>query len=145
MPSAEHDVTAANVAHKMKVPVWEVIANVGDTPRRSVPVPGGADVTPDVVAFEKYTGRLAAIGAIETAETLAGAPQQARAGEEWRLYAMLAPKFFIYVPEECLEEAMRLCRRHGIDNSAVRIYYYNSRNQFVVERGWRARKRKAEA
>ncbi|HEX2999635.1 MAG TPA: hypothetical protein VHR86_05300 [Armatimonadota bacterium] len=137
MSSREHDVVTANVAHKMRVPTWKVHANIGEAPQQSVPVPGGPDTFPDVVAFEKYTGRLAAIGAVETAETLADA------AAEWKLFALLAPKFFAYVPEECLEEAMKLCRRQGIDNSGLRIYYYNSRNQFVVERGWHARKRKA--
>jgi hypothetical protein len=133
----EHDVAAANVAHKMRVPIWEVHANVGDAPRRAVPVPGGDDVTPDIVAFEKHTGRLAAIAAVETASTLsAGA-------SEWKLFQLLAPKFFLYVPEECLEEATRLCRRHGIPLASLRVYYYNSRNQFITERGWRAQKRKA--
>jgi hypothetical protein len=130
-------VSAANVAHKMRVPIWEVHANVGDAPRRSVPVPGGPEVTPDIVAFEKYTGRLAAIAAVESASTLI------EGAAEWKLFRMLAPKFFIYVPEECLEEATRLCRRHGVALASLRVYYYNSRNQFIVERGWRAQKRKA--
>jgi len=134
-----HDVAAANVAHKMRVPTWELHANVGDAPPRSVPVPGGAAVTPDIVAFEKYTGRLAAIAAVESAATL---PEGAA---QWKLFEMLAPKFFIYVPEECLDEATKLCRRQGVALAALRVYYHNSRNQFVVERGWRAQKRKQSA
>ena len=104
----EHDVAVANVAHKMRVVVWEGHANVGDAPRRSIAVPGGATLTPDIVAFEKHTGRLAAIGAVETAATLAAG------SAEWKQYQMLAPRFFIYVPEESLDEATRLCRRYSI-------------------------------
>ncbi len=137
MMTREHDVSVANVAHKMRVSIWEVHANVGDATRRGLPVPGGPDIFPDIVAFEKFTGRLAAIGAVETAETLAVG------SGEWETFALLAPKFFIYVPEECLDAATRLCRRHGIPYTALRVYYYNARNQFVVAKGWRARQRKA--
>lgn len=134
----EHDVAVANVAHKMRVAVWEVHANVGPGPRRTLPVPGRPDVTPDIVAFEKHTHRLAAIGAVETAATLAAG------AAEWKLYQMLAPRFFIYVPQESLDEALRLCRRHTIPYTAVRVYYYNARNQFVVAQGWRVLKRRSD-
>ena len=138
-PDRSHDVAVANVAHKMRVPIWEVHANVGDAPRRSVPTPGGAAVTPDIVAFEKYTGRLAAIAAVESEASLAAG------ASEWKLFEMLAPKFFIYVPEEYLGQAEKLCRRHGVRLAALRVYYYNSRNQFVIAKGWRVQQRKAGA
>ncbi|MDH7571619.1 MAG: hypothetical protein QHJ73_18735, partial [Armatimonadota bacterium] len=134
---------------RLRVPTWEVHANTGVAARRGVPVPNQPDLYPDVVAFEKYTGRLAAIGAVETAETLeAGA-------KEWKLLQMVAPRFYIYVPREVLEKAMRLCRRYGVPTAAVRAYSYrsgaaaegctatetNTRPRFVVERGWRTLKR----
>ena len=44
---------------------------------------------------------------------------------------MLAPKFFLYVPEECLDDMTRLRRRQG-SLASLRVYYYNSRNQFIT-------------
>ena len=58
---------------------------------------------------------------------------------------MLAPRFFIYVPEESLDEATRPAAAVQHSLHRLRAYYYNARNQFVVARGWRVQQRKRAA
>ena len=128
-----HDTLLDMVARKIKIPVWELITNPAAEQNAGVPYPsesGQAVAYPDIVAYERFTKRLAAVGEVETEDSVT----DAEAEEEWRLYTHLAPKFFLYLPKELEQEAQRLLRKHRIRPEGLFLYRFTERNLFVVER-----------
>jgi hypothetical protein len=128
-----HDTLLEMIVRKITIPVWDVTTNPGAEQNAGVPYPtasGQATAYPDVVARERFTKKLAAVGEVETEESVT----DAEATEEWSLYAHLAPKFFLYVPKECEQEARRLLRKHSIRPEGLFLYRFTERNLFVVER-----------
>jgi hypothetical protein len=82
------------------------------------------------VVHEKFTRKLAAVGEVETADSVTAA----EADGEWALFTSLAPKFFLYVPAELAAEARDLLRRRRIRPEGLFLYRFTERNMFVVER-----------
>jgi hypothetical protein len=129
----EHDTLLGMIARKISVSVWTIVTNPGDARNQGVPYPtetGEAVAYPDIVAREKFTGRLAAVGEVETASSVTAE----EAEREWALYASLAPKFFLYVPKECEEAARRLLRERRIRPEGLFLFRFTEKNAFVVER-----------
>jgi len=109
------------------------VTNPGAQENAAVPYPteaGQALAYPDIVAHEKFTKKLAAVGEVETADTVTDAEAEA----EWALFAQLAPRFFLYVPAELEPEARDLLRRRRIRPEGLFLYRFTERNMFVVQR-----------
>jgi hypothetical protein len=125
----EHDILVEMLARRITIPTWVVATNVA----RQAPVPCPTSLSgcayPDIVAHEKFTRRLAATGEVETATTLT--EQQA---EVWATSALLAPRFFLYVPEESEAAARALLSRRRIRPTGLFLYRHTERNTFIVRR-----------
>jgi len=129
----KHDTLLDMVARKIKIPVWDLTTNPGSEQNAGVAYPsptGQAIAYPDWVAYERFTKKLAAVGEVETEESVS----DAEAAEEWSLFVNLAPKFFLYLPKECEEEGKRLLRKHRLRPEGLFLYRFTERNLFVVER-----------
>jgi len=129
----EHDTLLDMVARRIKIPTWVLATNPGEATNAGIDYPspeGAATAYPDIVAREKFTGRLAAVGEVETESSVT----EEEARDQWRLYAQLAPKFFLYVPKECEAEARRLLRKHGLRPEGLFLFSFTERNFFIVER-----------
>lgn len=129
----EHDTLLEMISRKIKIPTWTLVTNPGAQENAGVPYPtasGQALAYPDIVAHEKFTKKLAAVGEVETAESVTAAEAEA----EWALYTSLAPRFFLYVPAELTPEAKDLLRRFRIRPEGLFQYRFTERNMFVVER-----------
>src|SRR5687768_6879037 len=109
----EHDTLLEMISRKIKIPTWTLATNPGSQENAGVAYPaaaGQALAYPDIVAHEKFTKKLAAVGEVETAESVTAEEAEA----EWALYTSLAPRFFLYVPAELAPEAKALLRRFRI-------------------------------
>lgn len=129
----EHDTLLDMVARRIKIPTWTLATNPGDARVEGIEHPspeGTATAYPDLIARERFTGRLAAVGEVETASSVT----EEEARDEWRLYAHLAPKFFLYVPKECEADARRLLRKHGIRPEGLFLFSFTEKNNFIVAR-----------
>lgn len=129
----EHDTLLDMIARRLKIPTWTIATNPGDAGGEGIAYPspqGEAIAYPDIVAREKFTGRLAAVGEVETASSVT----EEEARDQWRLFARLAPKFFLYVPKECEAEARRLLRQYGIRPEGLFLFSFTEKNFFIVER-----------
>jgi hypothetical protein len=130
----EHDTLLDMIARRLKIPTWTIATNPGDAGDEGVPYPSpegfSAIAYPDILAREKFTGRLSAVGEVETASSVT----EEEARDQWRLFAQLAPKFFLYVPKECEAEARRLLRKYGIRPEGLFLFSFTERNFFIVER-----------
>jgi hypothetical protein len=127
----EHDILVELIARRIGIATWNVAANLASGPRTPVPCPiaPSGQAYPDIVAREKFTNRLAAVGEVETAATL-GESQAA----VWATSAQLAPRFFLYVPEELEPAARSLLAARRIRPAGLFLYRYTERNMFVVRR-----------
>lgn len=129
----EHDTLLDMVSRRIKIPTWTVTTNPGAQENAGVPYPaaaGQALAYPDIVIHEKFTRKLAAVGEVETADSVTAEEAEA----EWALYTSLAPKFFLYIPAELAPEARDLLRRRRIRPEGLFLYRFTERNMFVVER-----------
>ena len=129
----EHDTLLEMISRRIKIPTWTLVTNPGDHQNAGVPYPteaGQALAYPDLVMHEKFTRKLAAVGEVETADSVT----EAEADGEWALYASLAPRFFLYVPAELEPEARALLRRRRLRPEGLFLYRFTERNQFVVAR-----------
>jgi hypothetical protein len=129
----EHDTLLDMIARRIKIPVWTLATNPGDSQNAGVPYPvegGEAIAYPDLVAHERFTGKIAAVGEVETESSVT----DAEAREEWQLFACLAPKFFLYVPKECEALTRRLLRERGIRPEGLFLFSFTEKNFFIVER-----------
>jgi hypothetical protein len=129
----EHDTLLEMIAKRIKIPVWNLVTNPGDAQNEGVPYPapgGQAIAYPDIVARERFTQKLAAVGEVETESSVTDA--EARA--EWELFSRLAPKFFLYVPKECEALARRLLRERGVRPEGLFLFSFTEKNLFIVER-----------
>jgi hypothetical protein len=129
----EHDTLLDMISRRIKIPTWTLVTNPGAQENAGVAYPseaGQAMAYPDIVAHEKFTRKLAAVGEVETAESVTAAEAQ----EEWAVFTSLAPRFFLYVPAELAPEARDLLRRHRIRPEGLFLYRFNERNMFIVER-----------
>jgi hypothetical protein len=129
----EHDTLLEMISRKIKIPTWTLATNPGQQQNAGVPYPtaaGRALAYPDIVAHEKFTKKLAAVGEVETAESVTAEEAEA----EWTLFSQLAPRFFLYVPAEMAPEAKDLLRRRRIRPEGLFLYRFTERNMFVVER-----------
>src|SRR4051794_2161618 len=129
--AAEHDVLVEMVARRIGIATWSVTTNTVGARRAPVPCPTAPEGTayPDIVAREKFTNRLAAVGEVETGTTLG--PDQAAV---WATSAQLAPRFFLYVPEEAEAETKALLAARRIRPAGLFLYRHTDRNTFVVKR-----------
>src|SRR5262249_6887394 len=128
-----HDILLDMVARKIKIPVWDLKTNPGAEQNAGVAYPtaeGQAMAYPDWVAYERFTKKLAAVGEVETEDSVT----DAEAAEEWSLFINLAPKFFLYLPKEREEEGKRVLRKHRLRPEGLFLYRFTERNLFVVER-----------
>src|SRR2546425_451658 len=129
----EHDTLLEMISRKIKIPTWTLVTNPGVQQNAGVAYPteaGQALAYPDIVVHEKFTRKLAAVGEVETADSVTAA----EADREWALFTSLAPRFFLYVPAELEPEARDLLRRHRIRPEGLFLYRFTERNQFVVAR-----------
>jgi hypothetical protein len=129
----EHDTLLEMIARKIRIPTWIVTTNPAAQQNGGVAYPtaaGQALAYPDIVVHEKFTRKLAAVGEVETADSIT--PEEA--DSEWALYTSLAPKFFLYVPAEMASETRDLLRRRRIRPEGFFLYRFTERNLFVVER-----------
>jgi hypothetical protein len=129
----EHDTLLEMISRKIKIPTWTLVTNPGQQENAAVAYPtasGQALAYPDIVVHEKFTKKLAAVGEVETADSVTAAEAEA----EWALFTSLAPRFFLYVPAELAPEAKDLLRRYRIRPEGLFLYRFTERNMFVVER-----------
>jgi hypothetical protein len=128
---AEHDILVGMLARRIGIATWTVATNTAAARDAPVPCPTAAtgQAYPDIVAHEKFTRRLAAVGEVETSSTLG--PE---AAERWSTSAFLAPRFFLYVPEEIEKEARALLAARRIRPAGLFLYRYTERNSFIVRR-----------
>jgi hypothetical protein len=129
----EHDTLLEMISRKIKIPTWTLVTNPGQQQNAGVAYPteaGQALAYPDIVIHEKFTRKLAAVGEVETANSVTAEEAQ----EEWALFTSLAPKFFLYVPAEQEAEARDLLRRHRIRPEGLFLYRFTERNMFIVQR-----------
>src|SRR5215218_6274484 len=93
----EHDTLLEMISRKIKIPTWTLVTNPGQQQNAGVAYPteaGQALAYPDMVAHERFTKKLAAVGEVETADSVTAEEAEA----EWTLFSQLAPRFFLYVP-----------------------------------------------
>jgi len=129
----EHDTLLEMISRKITIPQWRVVTNPGAQQNASVPYPtesGQALAYPDIVIHEKFTKKLAAVGEVETADSVS----DEEAAAEWALFSQLAPKFFLYVPAELEPEARDLLRKRRIRPEGLFLYRFSERNMFIVQR-----------
>lgn len=129
----EHDTLLEMIARRIQIPVWTLAINPGDTRNEGIPYPtpdGEAIAYPDIVARERFTGKLAAVGEVETASSVT----ELEARAQWSLFAHLAPKFFLYVPKECEAEVRRLLRLCRIRPEGLFLFSFTARNTLIIER-----------
>jgi len=127
----DHDTTLWQIERRFKIPIWTLVSNPGDAQNQGLDIPaerGKVTLYPDFVYLEKRTGKLAAVGEVETESSVTAE----EAHDQWQLFARAAPRFFLYVPREKEEEALKLCRQFYIRTQDVMIYYYTEKNLFVV-------------
>src|SRR5262245_15139918 len=119
------------IARRIGIPTWSVATNTAAAAETPVPCPTAATGTafPDIVAREKFTRRLAAVGEVETAATL-----DDRQAETWLTTSQLAPRFFLYVPEELETAARALLKARRIRPADLFVYRHTERNTFIVRR-----------
>ena len=125
----EHDILVEMLARRLTIPTWVVTTNVARQAPVPCPTSPSGSAYPDIVAHEKFTRRLAAVGEVETAATLS--EEQA---EVWATSAHLAPRFFLYVPDESEAAARALLSRHRIRLAGLFLYRHTERNTFIVRR-----------
>jgi hypothetical protein len=127
----EHDILVEMLARRVGIATWVVATNVAGARETPVPCPTepGGQVYPDLVMREKFTARLAAVGAVETAATLTQPPAAA-----WATLARLAPRFFLYVPEEAETATRDLLAARRIRPTGLFLYRFTDRGGFVVRR-----------
>jgi hypothetical protein len=129
----EHDTLLEMIARKIRIPTWVVATNPGVEQNTAVPYPtqaGQALAHPDIVVHEKFTRKLAAVGEVETADSVTAN----EAETEWALFGSLAPKFFLYIPAELAPGACDLRRRYRTRPEGVFLYRFTDKNFFIVER-----------
>src|SRR5690242_3747790 len=107
----EHDTLVKMIARRIGISTWVVSTNRAGEHTAAVPCPTAASgqAFPDIVAHERFTRRLAAVGEVETERTLS----EARAAV-WAVSAKLAPRFFLYVPEEQEAATRAVLQNHRI-------------------------------
>ncbi|MBI3909485.1 MAG: hypothetical protein HY320_00960 [Armatimonadetes bacterium] len=128
----QHDILVEMLARRIKIPQWTVAVNTSAARDHLVPcpaLPAGA-FYPDLVMTERFTGRIAAVGEVETEATLAGEEPEAR----WWVAAYLTPKFFVYVPEACEKEVKERLRRARVRPAGLFLYFFSARNALLVRR-----------
>src|SRR5262249_62088168 len=127
----EHDILVGMIARRIGVSTWVIATNVEAARESPVPCPTAPSgkAYPDIVAHEKFTRRLAAVGEVETLATL-GEPQ----AKGWATSAFLAPRFFLYVPEEAEAEARALLAARRIRPAGLFLYRFTDRGALVVRR-----------
>lgn len=116
--------TVAEVA-KLKFPFpneefpnFETIVNE-PTPLISVGKENGKDLYPDIVVVRRPGTWLKMMAEVETADTVT----DESAIEQWLPYSKCG-ELFIYVPFGCVQEAKRLCRKHGVKPSGIRAWRF---------------------
>ncbi len=127
----EHDILVDMIARKIGISTWTVRTNTATAREAPVPCPTAASrqAFPDIVAHEKFTRKLAAVGEVETVKTLTEAQ-----AATWSTTAFLAPRFFLYVPEEAEGTARALLAERRIRPAGLFVYRFTERGGFVVRR-----------
>ena len=127
----EHDLLVEAVARRIGIATWVIRTNTTASREAPVPCPTAASgqAFPDIVAHEKFTNRLAAVGEVETETTLTE-----RQAAVWKTSSQLAPRFFLYVPEETEEAARALLTAHRIRPTGCCLSRFSARGGLTVRR-----------
>jgi hypothetical protein len=99
-------------------PDLETIANE-PTPLMSVGEHNGKDMFPDIVVVRRPGTWLKLIAEVETADTV----NEESAQERWLPYSRVGD-LLIYVPQGCVPETRRLCKKFGIKPKGIRTWRF---------------------
>lgn len=88
-------------------------------PSMGVQMADGSVAYPDIVVVQAPENYVKILAQVETVETV----NEDAARYEWRPYAKLAP-LYLYVPVGKGDEALRLCRKHGVPVVGIRTWRY---------------------
>lgn len=99
-------------------PDFETLVN-GPKPVMSVGQETGTELYPDIVVVRRPGTWLKMMAAVETPDTVTD--ESAR--ERWLPYSKVGD-LFIYVPYGCVQEAKRLCRKHGVKPKGIRTWRF---------------------
>lgn len=80
----------------------------------------GSEDEPDIEAFDQYG--TATTGEVETADTI-----NEESAKKWKALSSRCVRFYLYVPEGCEEETLRLLEKYEINCAGVRAYSLNGR------------------
>jgi len=125
----EHDILVGMIARRISIPTWIVTTNLAREAPVPCPTSPSGSAYPDIVAHEKFTRRLAAVGEVETTTTLA-----TDRAELWATSARLAPRFFLYAPEESEAAIRAILAAHRIRPTGLFLYRHTEKNTFIVRR-----------
>lgn len=119
-----HDGTVAEIA-KLKFPFpseeypdYETILNEPE-PQISVGNVNGQDLFPDIVVVRRPGQWLMVMAEVETADTV----NDESALTEWLPFSKVG-ELFLYVPQGCVQETKRLCKKHGIKVQGIRTWRF---------------------
>lgn len=99
-------------------PDLETITNE-PTPLMSVGEYNGKDLFPDIVVVRRPGTWLKLMAEVETADTV----NEESAQEEWLPYSRVGD-LLIYVPQGCVPETRRLCKKFGIRPKGIRTWRF---------------------
>lgn len=100
-------------------PDFETLANV---PKHTICAgqdAAGKDLFPDIVVVRRPGQWLLMMAEVETPDTLT----DDSALTDWKPMSLLGD-LFIYVPAGCIQEAKKLCKRHGIHPKGFRTWRF---------------------
>lgn len=99
-------------------PDYETILNE-PKPQISVGQVNGQDLFPDIVVVGRPGQWLRMMAEVETADTV----NDESALTQWLPFSKVG-ELLIYVPQGCVEETKRLCKKHGIKPKGIRTWRF---------------------
>ena len=99
-------------------PDYETIVNE-PKPKLSVGKANGQDLFPDIVVVRRPGQWLLMMAEVETADTVT----EESAETQWLPYSLVGD-LFIYVPQGCVAETKRLCKKVGVKQKGIRTWRF---------------------
>jgi len=119
-----HQGTVAEIARVMfpfpdaEHPDYETIVNE-PKPKLSVGKANGQDLFPDIVVVRRPGQWLLMMAEVETAESV----NEESAEKQWLPFSLVGD-LYIYVPQGCVPETKKLCKKFGVKQKGIRTWRF---------------------